>query len=278
MRSAPLISLCEAQISAAQTNDLEAVTAVVEATEERVQQLARKYATGSGRTDPSLTEDLAQTGRIAVWECLGRFNGDTVAEFFTYVDRTLKGAMSDTRKVQTRQGVSRSVAAVFETALSLAGGEPYEAERLAADPEAMGDRRLSPATAYAARLSWQGVEYLDAPLGAGEAGETFTLADRLAAQEDVPADLLEPGDFERERRKQTSIRVRRTLARMSWDQGTVLMALTGIAPVSYYGADHDDQLAADHGIPRSMVRVTRSKAKDRFAEIWNADEKSNLAA
>ncbi|MER5260424.1 sigma factor [Streptomyces sp. NPDC002855] len=268
-----MISLSEAQLSAAKDHDLAAVAAVVSATEERIQQLARKYATGSGRTDPSLTEDLAQTGRIAVWECLGRFNGHTVAEFFTYVDRTLKGVMSDTRKEQTRQGVSRSVAAVFEAALSMAEGNPYEAERMAADPAAMGDRRLSRETAYAARLSWQGVEFLDAPLGEGETGETFTLADRLAVQEDVPVDLLEPGDYERERRKRTSIRVRQTLARMSWDQSTVLMALTGIAPVSYYGTEHDDQLAADHRIPRNMVRITRSKAKDRFAEIWEADEK-----
>ncbi|WP_030779290.1 sigma factor [Streptomyces sp. NRRL S-920] len=267
-----MISLSEAQLSAAKTNDLNAVTAVVQATEERIQQLAWKYATGSGRTDPSLTEDLAQIGRIAVWECLGRFNGHTVAEFFAYVDRTLKGVMSDTRKEQTRQGVSRSVAAAFEAALSMADGNPYEAEHLVTDPAAMGDRRLSRDTAYAARLSWQGIECLDAPLGDGESGETLTLADRLAAQEEVPVDLLEPGDYDRDRRKRTSVRVRQTLARMSWDQSTVLMALTGIAPVSYYGSEHDDQLAADHGIARNMVRVTRSKAKDRFAEIWNADE------
>ncbi|WP_282793694.1 sigma factor [Streptomyces sp. CC224B] len=265
-----MISLTAEQISAAQNNDLNAITAVVTATEERVRHLARKYATGSGRTDASLAEDLAQTGRIAVWECTARFSGTTVAEFFAYVDRTLKGAMSDARKVETRQGVSRSVAGAFEAALSQADGDPYEAERLATDAAVLGDRRLSPETAYAARLSWQGVEHLDAPMGQGETGESFTLADTLAAQYGVPADLLQPSDYERARRKQTSIQVRQTLARMSDDQATVLMALTGIAPVRYYGAERDSDLAADYGMRRDQVRVIRSKAKVRFAELWHA--------
>ncbi|MET9602565.1 MULTISPECIES: sigma factor [Streptomyces] len=265
-----MIQLTEAQLSAAKANDIAAVTAVVEATEDRVNQLARKYATGRGRTDATLAEDLAQTGRIAVWECLSRFSGTTVAEFFAYVDRTLKGVMSDTRKEETRPGVSRSVAAAFESALSQAGGDPYEAERLAVLPEVLGDRRLCAETAYAARLSWQGVEYLDAPLGQSEGAETFTLADALASKAEVPADLLEPSDFERERRNQTSVRVRRILARMGGHQETVLMALTGIVPVSYYGAEHDDELSADYGIPRSQVRIIRSKAKVRFAELWEA--------
>ncbi|MFI9721547.1 sigma factor [Streptomyces sp. NPDC052396] len=263
-----MISLTEAQICAAQNHDLEAVTAVVEATEERIQQLARKYATGGGRTDQTLAEDLAQTGRIAVWECLSRFSGTTVAEFFTYVDRTLKGVMSDTRKEETRQGVSRSVAASFETALSMADGDPYRAERVATDPDALGDRRLSPEMAYAARLSYQGAECLDAPMGQSETGDALTLADTLAAENEVPADLLEPSDYERERRKQTGIRVRRTLARMSWDQSTVLMALTGIVPVSYYGTERDGDLAADYGLRRDQVRIIRNKAKERFAELW----------
>ncbi|MFJ8386239.1 sigma factor [Streptomyces sp. NPDC094438] len=266
-----MINLSEDQIAAAKTHDLDAVKAVAQATEERITQLAWKYATGGGRVDQSLAEDLAQDGREAVWKCLSRFSGTTVAEFFTYVDRTLKGVMSDSRKEQTRQGVSRSVAAAFETALSLADGDPYEAEQRATDPADLGDRRLSADMAYAARLSWQGIEYLDAPLGQSETGETFTLADTLAMQEDVPADLLEPSDYERERRTQTGIRVRQTLRRMSHDQSTVLMALTGIIPVSYYGTERDDELARDHNIRRDQVRIIRSKAKDRFAELWEQE-------
>ncbi|MEU9388689.1 sigma factor [Streptomyces sp. NPDC048324] len=265
-----MIDLSEAQIAAAKANDLDAITAVAQATEERVKQLAWKYATGGGRTDQTLAEDLAQEGRIAVWEGLSRFNGHTVAEFFTFIDRTLKGVMSDTRKEETRQGVSRSVAAAFERALSLAGGDPYEAEWLATTKEAMGDRRLSEDTAYAARLSYQGVEYLDAPLGETENGETVTLADRLAVEAEVPADLLEPNDFARERSKQTGVKVRKTLRKMGEQQRTVLMGLTGILPVDFYGTERDDELSRDHGIPLHQVRIVRSKGKDRFAELWLA--------
>ncbi|MFJ7419761.1 sigma factor [Streptomyces uncialis] len=265
-----MIDLSEAQIAAAKHNDLEAVTAVVTATEERVKQLAWKYATGGGRTDHTLAEDLAQVGRIAIWDGLKRFNGTTVAEFFTFIDRTLKGAMSDSRKEETRQGVSRSVAAAFERALSIAGGDPYEAEWMATTPEAMGDRRLSAEMAYAARLSYQGLEYLDAPLGETETGESVTLADRLSVEAEVPADLLEPNDFAKERSKRTGVKVRKTLRQMGEQHRIVLMALTGIVPVDYYGAERDEELSRDYGIPLRQVRIVRSKAKDRFAELWTA--------
>ncbi|GAB2572624.1 hypothetical protein GCM10027168_01820 [Streptomyces capparidis] len=265
-----MIDLTEAQIAAAKDNDLKAVTAVVKATEQRIQQLAWKYATGAGRTDQTLADDLAQTGRIAVWEGLKRFKGRTVAEFFTFMDRTLKGVMSDTRKEETRHGVSRSVAAAFERALSLAGGDPYEAEWVATTKEAMGDRRLSPETAYAARLSYQGLEYLDAPRGESETGEVVTLADTLAAESGVPVDLLDPSDYARQRSKKTGLKVRKVLARLGEQQRIVLMALTGIVPVDFYGTERDDELAADYGIPPRQVRVVRSKAKDRFAELWLA--------
>ncbi|MFC9739175.1 sigma factor [Streptomyces noursei] len=268
-----MIDLSEAQISAAKDNDLEAVTAVVKATEERVKQLAWKYATGGGRTDQDLADDLAQTGRIAVWEALSRFKGKTVAEFFTFIDRTLKGVMSDTRKEETRHGVSRAVAADFERALSMAGGDPYEAEHLATTKEAMGARRMSEEMAYAARLSYQGLEYLDAPVKGHESdnpGDFLTLADTLAEHAGVPADLLEPSDFARARRKHTTEKVHDTLNRMGDQQRTVLMALTGIDPVGYYGTEHDEELAADYGIPRHRMCVIRSKGKDRFASLWTA--------
>lgn len=271
-----MIDLSEAQISAAKDNDLEAVTAVVKATEERVKQLAWKYATGGGRTDQDLADDLAQTGRIAVWEALSRFKGKTVAEFFTFIDRTLKGVMSDTRKEETRHGVSRAVAADFERALSMAEGDPYKAEHLATTKEAMGARRMSEEMAYAARLSYQGLEYLDAPVqdasfhnADGSYGHA-TVADTFAERAGVPADLLEPSDFERERRKRTTEKVHDTLNRMGDQQRTVLMALTGIEPVGYYGTEHDDELSADYGIPRHRMCVIRSKGKDRFASLWTA--------
>lgn len=266
-----MINLTEQQIADAKNNDLTAVTAVIEATEERVMQLARKYANGAGRVDPELIDDLAQVGRIAVWEAVSRFRGTTVAEFFTYIDRTLKGAMSDERKVETRQGVTRQAAADFERALSLAAGDPYEAEFLATTTEAMGARKMSPELAYAARLAYQGVDALDAPVAGAESdnpGDYRTLADTLVSKLGVPEDLLEEADFVSERQAETRRRVHGTLDRMGEQQAHVLKALTGIDPVGYYGTEHDDELAASMGIARHRISVIRSKGRDRFAALY----------
>ncbi len=264
-----MIDLTEAQIADAKANDIEAVTAVVTATEERVCQLARQYGTTGGHANDHLVEDLEQIGRIAVWEALSRFKGASVAEFFTFVDLTLKGVMSSARKVETRQGVSRAVAADFERAVALAGGDAYEAEWLVTTREAMGDRRMSPDMAYAARLSYQGSAYLDAPIE-GPDGESVTLADNLVSRAGVPVDLLEPSDYAAAKRRATTVKVHDTLNRMGDQQRTVLMALTGVEPVGYYGAEYDDDLSADYGIPRQRVRVIRTKGKARFAELYEA--------
>ena len=266
-----MIDLTEQQIADAKTNDIAAVTAVVKATEERVTQLATRYASGAGRTDPELVEDLAQVGRIAVWEGLARFRGTTVAEFFTFMDKTVKGAMSDERKEETRQGVSRAVAADFERALSLAEGDPYEAEFLVTTTEAMGVRRMTAETAYAARLAYQGLEYLDAPVKGSESdnpGDYATLADTIVSKTGIPEELLESADFVSERRNRTREKVHGTLGQMGEQQRHVLMALTGVDPVGFYGTDNDDELAADMGLPRARMSVIRSKGKDRFAALW----------
>lgn len=262
-----MIALTEQQIADAKNNDLTAVTAVVEATEERVQQLARRYATGSGRTDLDLQEDLAQNGRVAVWEALGRFNGQTVAEFFVFIDRTVQGVMSDARKVETRPGVTRSIASEFERALSIAGGDPFEAEKVA-QSDVMGKKKLSPEMAYAARLSWQGVEYLDAPASSGDGEAYASLLDKVADRVGVSSDLVEPSDYAKVRRDETRDNVHTILDRMGRQQNDVLKATFGIDPVGLYGTENDDEIAADFGIERHRVRVIRSLGKTRFAKLW----------
>jgi RNA polymerase sigma factor (sigma-70 family) len=265
-----VINLTEQQIADARDNDLTAVSAVVEATEERVQQLARRYATGSGRTDLDLAEDLAQTGRVAVWEALSRFKGSSVAEFFVFVDRTVQGVMSDARKVETRPGVTRSIASEFERALSIAEGDPYEAEKVA-QSDVMGSKRMSADMAYAARLSWQGVDYLDAPAG-NDGGAYMTLLDKVAETVGVSADLVEPGDYATARRNETREKVNAVLDRMGRQQQIVLKARTGIDPVGFYGKTNDDELAADFDIPRHRIKVIRALGRARFAELWNDAE------
>jgi RNA polymerase sigma factor (sigma-70 family) len=271
-----MIDLTPEQIAAAKANDLDAVTAVVQATEERVQQLARQYATTAGRVNADLAEELAQIGRIAVWESLSRFNGHAVAQFFTFIDTTLKGVMSDARKVETRPGVSRSVAADFETALTMAGGDPYDAERVAASP-AMGKRKMSPEMAYAARLSWQGVEYLDAPMN-GEGDETITLGETLADRVGLPDDLIEDADIESLRKREIRDRVRGIVGRMGAQRRYVLSGTYGLPFAPFYGEGHDAEMAEDLGVPRDRIKTVRSLAKTAFRKTWLAGAQSDADA
>lgn len=263
-----MLNLTDAQIFAAKNGDAEAIDAILSETEDRVTYHAYQYATSGGRTDLQLKEDLAQEGRIAVWESLSRFKGIKVSEFFAFMDRTVKGVMTDARKVETRQGVSRSAAAYFEQALSAAGGDPYEAEFLATTVEVMGDRRMTPEMAYAARLSHMGLDYLDAPLPQSDTGDYTTLGETLADKSSVPEDLLTSADVVSERSKATTKRVRETLSRLGNQQRIVLQALTGVGDVNEYGTDHDDELAADYDLPRHRIKVIRSKGKDRFADLY----------
>ncbi|MFD7591738.1 sigma-70 family RNA polymerase sigma factor [Kitasatospora sp. NPDC059812] len=259
-----MISLTPAQIQDAKNNKLEAVAAVIDATEERVLQLASKYATISYEPNPQLAEDMAQEARTAVWLALRRFEGESVAEFFTYIDTTIKGVLSDHRRAETRTGASGQAAKDFEAALREAGGDPYAAERVCTSGLPNG-RKLSPDQANAARLAWMGVDYLDAPI-AGTEGET--LADRLADKLDVPADLVEPRDLDDARRKFMRQRVHTVLGMMGARQRRVLKATYGIAPVPFYGTENDKQLAADIYMEPSQIRQTRAKAKAAFGDMY----------
>jgi DNA-directed RNA polymerase sigma subunit (sigma70/sigma32) len=174
--------------------------------------------------------------------------------------------MSDARKVETRPGVTRSIASEFERALSIAGGDPYEAEKVA-QSDVMGKKKLSPEMAFAARMSWQGVEYLDAP-SSGDGDAYMTLLDKVAETVGVSADLVEAGDYERVRRNETRDNVHTILDRMGRQQNDVLKATFGIDPVGLYGTENDDEIAADFGIERHRVRVIRSLGKTRFAKLW----------
>ncbi|MFD4141584.1 sigma-70 family RNA polymerase sigma factor [Streptomyces sp. NPDC058572] len=264
-----MIQLSPETIAAAKANDIAAITAVVEATEEFVLSRARRFADQSGHVDMSTMEDLAQIGRIAVWQALARFDGHAFAQFMVFIDRSVSGAMSDARREETRRGVSAHAAKVFEEALTLSGGDPYEAERVAAS-QVMGKDRLLPDLAHAAYLSWLGVDYLDRTLG-DAAPESATLGQLVAETASVPEDLVDSRDIATHRRTVIRDQVHKTLGALSDRQRHVLKAGFGIAPVAQYqpGAD-DDELAGDMGATRYQVQQSRTKGTKRFAELYRA--------
>ncbi|MGY1436669.1 sigma-70 family RNA polymerase sigma factor [Streptomyces reniochalinae] len=263
-----MLNLTEAQIAAAKNNDAAAVAQVVAETDERVTQLARKYATTGGFTDYALMDDLAQTGRIELWQAIARFEGESVAQFFTFIDRTLNGVMSNERRAQTRHGVSESIAKEFERALTMANGDPYEAERIAADAEHMGKRRMSEEMAYAARLSWQGLDSLDTRATTDDEDDT-TIGDRLLSTIGLPDDLIEPRDIETARQRDTRRNVHDALNKMGKKSADILRGTYGIAPAPMaFGTENEDLLADWVGMAKSLVRQNRSKAKTRFRDVY----------
>ncbi|MEW2034920.1 hypothetical protein AB0901_31015 [Streptomyces roseifaciens] len=258
-------------ISAAKQNDLEAVAAVIAETEPLILQRANDYATRAGGTvDHDLADDLAQAGRIRLWESLSLFEGDSPRKFMIYVDKALHSAMTEQRHRIKRPGVTAAAAKDFESALTLAGGDPFEAARVASSEE-MGARKMSPEHAYIALLAWLGTDSLDRPLNADLYGDAITLGDVVASQIGVPADLLDAGDYEPARRHVIRTQVHHTLGLLSERQRHVLKADHGISPVWDYGHHGSDaELAADMGITPKAVHEARCKAQKRFSELYQA--------
>ncbi|MFJ4796965.1 sigma factor [Kitasatospora purpeofusca] len=260
------LSLTYDQISGARNNNLGDITAVLAAMDHRIQWHADHYASTGGRVDRDLADDLAQDARFALWRAIERFEGTEVPQFFSFADRTIAGALADKRREMTRQGASRQAAKDFETALTMSGGDPYEAERFCVDPPA-GFRRLSPESAWAARMAWQGLRYLDAPTGT----DGTTLGDVIADSVGVPTDLVDQADVDRHRRNAVRDAVHFTLTKMGPMQGYILRADFGIAPVPLYGPDvPDEELAADMGVTERQVRQGRYLGRRRFAELYLA--------
>ncbi|MFB6816283.1 hypothetical protein ACFCV8_17260 [Streptomyces sp. NPDC056347] len=265
-----MIRLTHTQIADAKNNDLDAISSVIRETEELVIARTHRFATNNGQIDRDLMDDLAQVGRIAVWESLGAFAGDEPSQFMAHIDRSITRAMADTRREATRPGVSVYTAKRFEQALSLAAGDPYDAERIAASEEMEGEK-LSPDLAYAARLSWLGLDSLDRPYNAGQFGDSYTLGDAIAREMNVPADLVDSADIASHRRRVIREQVHRSLGLLSERQRHVLKAAHGISPVPQYvpGAD-DAELGAELGATAYQVQQARTKGQKRFSELYRA--------
>ncbi|WP_161624876.1 sigma factor [Streptomyces spectabilis] len=264
-----MTQLTHAQIADAKNNNLDAVSSVIRETEELVKARARRFATTAGHTDTDLVEDLAQVGRIAVWEAIGDFAGDDPAQFVAHLDRSLTRAMADARREVTRPGVSIYTAKRFEMALCQAAGDPYDAEKIAASDE-MGTDKLTPDLARAARLSWLGLDSLDRPYNRGNFGSDYTLGDAIAQEMGVPVDLVDSADIASHRRRVIREQVHRTLGLLSERQRHVLKADHGVAPVGHYGDQPDAVLAEDMGVTADQVKQARKYGKKRFGELYQA--------
>ncbi|MFE4860782.1 hypothetical protein [Streptomyces sp. NPDC056670] len=268
-----MTQLTHTQIENAKSNDLEAVSSVIRETEELVTARARRFATTDGHIDTDLWEDLAQVGRIAVWEGISTFAGNEPAQFMAHLDQSINRAMADARREVTRPGVSIYTAKRFEKAITLSAGDPYDAEKIATS-DAMGDDKLTPELAYSARLSWVGADSLDRLIfepGFMEGISTFSLADAISAETGVPADLLDSGDISAHRRGVIREQVHRALGLLSERQRYVLKAAHGISPVPQYVPGTDDaELAGELDVTPYQVQQARTKGRKRFSELYRA--------
>lgn len=275
-----MINISAEQIAAAKDNDLEAVSAVLRETEERVNQIASKHARGAGGFNADLMDDLAQVGRIAVWEAVGTFDGASPAEFFSYINKCVSGAISSARMEATREGVSRAVATDFEAALVAAGGDPIAAEKYACS-DAMGKRKMSPEMAHVARLSWQGLDRLDLPIGRGgdASGDAATVGSLLPDPNPTPEELVTAEDRESERRQTIRVAVHSALGKLGPRARQILKGTYGISgDVPYFGPGHDAEFALWLGMVRETdLRAQRANAKKRFRTVYLAGEAQQAA-
>jgi hypothetical protein len=177
-------------IFAARDNDFAAVAEVIAATEATINRLAGKAAQRMGQGQYShYREEFAQVGRLALWECLRRFNGANETEFFGYLIKTVESALYDAVRAEKNggAGIDKDAVWIYSQMLAKADGDPYRAAKLAQTEPKAGDR-LSADRADAARLAYAGSISLDAPTG----DDDGTLADTLVAPEADTLDVIRP--------------------------------------------------------------------------------------
>ncbi|MFF3553638.1 hypothetical protein ACFYXL_09510 [Streptomyces tsukubensis] len=259
-------TLALSTVRAAQGNDLQATTAVIEATASRISVLARKAARRMAESGPrhdDYREEFEQMGRIAVWEALARFDENVTTDFLGFAYTTVETTLLGATRAERNQGVDDSAAKTFLSMLDRAGGDPFLAEKLCRTVPPAG-RRLSADRAHAARLAYQGADSLDAPApGAVDRDEPWE-----PSAYGVPDDLVTPDDVTREAARVKRALVHGVLDTMGDGQAAVLRATFGIEPAPYYGNTADDDLAADLGTTAKAVREARSKGLKAFGKRW----------
>lgn len=246
-------------IRAAQGNDLEAVTEVVKATESRIRRIAVKLSASADQR-----EEFEQVGRVAVWEAIGRFSGNSVDEFFAFMTRTVDTTIRDavrTEKNQGATGADHVALWTFAACVAAMNGDMDAAEVLSKTNPPKG-RRLSADRARAARMAYEGPVSLDMPNG--ENGSTF--ADLIETDYGIPEDLITAADRSRAERDLKIRTVRAVIDSMGVKQGYVLKATYGIDPVPCLGtgAEADAELAVTLSMQPKAVKTVRRQAHLSF--------------
>jgi DNA-directed RNA polymerase specialized sigma24 family protein len=151
-----------AQIHAAQTNDLDAIRAVLAEMDSRITRLANKAAGGLA-TNPARYSDYAEEFRqdalVALFEYLPRWEGDSVDAFREYLYGAIAGELKAKTNAERNAGVDRDAFSTFKAMMEITS-DVFEAEKLAQTVPAKG-KRLSADRAFAARLAWQGPVSID---------------------------------------------------------------------------------------------------------------------
>lgn len=246
-------------IKAAQGNDINAVGEVVKALEGRISSLAYRHGASADQR-----EEFAQVGRIAAWEALSRFEGDTVDAFFAFMTRTVEMTIKDAVRIENNQGATgadHDALKVFAACMTEANGDHDVAEQLCQTLPPKG-RRLSADRAHAARMAYEGPVSLDMPNGE----EGANLADLLESDYGVPDDMVEAGDIARGQRERKIKTVRAVIDSMGAKGAHILKATYGIDPVPCLGtgAEADRELAEELNTKPATVRVLRNQAHKSF--------------
>ncbi|MBC9714523.1 hypothetical protein H9Y04_18355 [Streptomyces sp. TRM66268-LWL] len=260
-------TLALSTVRAAQSKDLQATTAVIEATESRIAVLARKAARRMAESGPrhdDYFDEFTQQGRIAVWEALARFDETVNPDFLGFAYTTVETMLLGATRAERNQGVDDSAAKTFLSMLDRAGGDPFLAEKLCQSVPPAG-RRLSSDRAHAARLAYQGADSLDAPAPGSTDDEPWEPGTSTYG---VPEDLITPDDVSREEARIKKALVHGILDVMGEGQAYVLRATFGIEPVPYYGNGADEGLAASMNSTAKAVREARSKGLKSFGKRW----------
>ncbi|MFE6159831.1 sigma factor [Streptomyces sp. NPDC056486] len=276
------VTLAFETVRAAQDNDLAATTAVLEATEGRVSYLsekaARRFAPYGGDRYMDAREEFAQIARIAVWEALPRFTGETVDAFFAFIYSTAEGKLTDALRDMRHgnAGADKDAIKVFASMLDRADGDVFLAAKLAQTVPPKG-QRLSADRAEAARLAWEGDVSIHAPMlsANAETPGNFSVALDAVLQRvaplDVPDDLVEAADLNREDRRVKLAIVNAILDVMGEGQRVVIKHSFGIGDVLYFGhgdSGDDEGMSAVVGMPVKAIREARSKGLKAFAKRY----------